>query len=352
MTAPAKELTNHASPNRKSEQKPTTPVIALRAFLGAFGRLGYDTPSLLKAAGLTPNQLENSDARVSCSALPAVICEAMRKRPLANLGMRVAAEMPIGAFQLLDYLILTCENVSQGIRQLARYLRIHEVPFRLDIHDEEDPVRMVYTGINDAFTAEFEVSLPVFHLGRETESRFHAEYVGFTHQPDGVAEMERILGCPVRTRASWNGLAISRQAWELPLRRRDLVLQELLQRNADEVVSRLPASDDIVAALRRALLSRIAQGETEIEAVARSLATSVRSLQRRLSAAGTSYQEVLDSTRRDAASRYLNDRALSIGEVAYLLGYSEPAAFHRAFRRWNGTTPQEFRQRQVAGGQV
>jgi AraC-like DNA-binding protein len=108
----------------------------------------------------------------------------------------------------------------------------------------------------------------------------------------------------------------------------------------------------MVAALRRALLSRIAQGETEIEAVARSLATSVRSLQRRLSAAGTSYQEVLDSTRRDGASRYLDDRTLSIGEVAYLLGYSEPAAFHRAFRRWNGTTPQEFRLRQVAGGQV
>jgi len=74
------------------------------------------------------------------------------------------------------------------------------------------------------------------------------------------------------------------------------------------------------------------------------LATSARSLQRKLAAAGTSFQELLDTTRRDAAARYLEDRTLSVGEVAYLLGYSEPAAFHRAFKRWNGITPLEFRR--------
>jgi AraC-like DNA-binding protein len=348
MTMPAKELTVHANRNTNVQQPPTMPVVTLRAFMGAFERLGYDKSSLLSAAGLTLAQLEDVDSRISCSALPAVICEAMRTRPLQNLGMRVAAEIPLGAFALLDYLIVTCEKVSEGIRQLARYLRIHDVPFRLDLREEEDPIRMVYTSIPDTFTAEFEVTLPVFHLRRETESRFRAEYVSFTHRPDDVDEIEQTLGCPVRTSDSWNGLAVSREAWGLPLRRRDLILHELLRRNADDVMAQLPVRDDIVSDIRRALLPRIAQGDTEIEAVARSLATSVRSLQRRLSAAGTSYQEILDSTRREAAVRYLGDRALSISEVAYLLGYSEPAAFHRAFKRWHGTTPQEFRQGQAA----
>jgi AraC-like DNA-binding protein len=63
-----------------------------------------------------------------------------------------------------------------------------------------------------------------------------------------------------------------------------------------------------------------------------------------LEASGLSYHQVLDVTRRDAAGEYLGDPTLSIGEVAYLLGYSEPAAFHRAFRRWNGITPQTFRE--------
>ena len=115
----------------------------------------------------------------------------------------------------------------------------------------------------------------------------------------------------------------------------------------DSKHARLPAGDDVTLEIRRAIMSRIPQGETEIQSVARSLATSARSLQRRLSAAGTSYQELLDSTRREAATGYLQDRRLSIGEVAYLLGYSEPPAFHRAFKRWNGITPQEFRHKRA-----
>ena len=76
----------------------------------------------------------------------------------------------------------------------------------------------------------------------------------------------------------------------------------------------------------------------------RALARSARSLQRQLAAAGLSYQQVLDNTRREAAHVYLSNPTLSTGEVAYLLGYSEPAAFHRAFKRWHGTTPRMFRE--------
>jgi AraC-like DNA-binding protein len=113
--------------------------------------------------------------------------------------------------------------------------------------------------------------------------------------------------------------------------------------NAEEHAARLPETNDVVSDLRRILITRLAQGHSDIESVARSTATSVRSLQRRLAAAGTTYQVLLDSTRREAAGRYLADRALSVSEVGYLLGYSEPAAFHRAFKRWYGSTPQEFR---------
>ena len=111
---------------------------------------------------------------------------------------------------------------------------------------------------------------------------------------------------------------------------------------------RLPAADGVALEVRRALASRIAKGDVQIEGVARALATSTRSLQRRLSAAGVTYQELLDQTRREAANTYLRVAALSIGEVAYLLGYSEPAAFHRAFKRWTGMGPQEFRDRHRA----
>jgi len=191
---------------------------------------------------------------------------------------------------------------------------------------------------------EFGISLAVLHLREETEGRLAAAYVSFRNQPDDAREMERVLGCAVRAEAAWDGFALSSEAWRLPMRRPDPVLRGVRERHASEILSRLPGADGLICELRKALASRIARGETEIEGVARSMATSARSLQRRLARAGTTYQELLEATRREAAERYLADRALSVGEVAYLLGYSEPAAFHRAFKRWNRTTPQEYRR--------
>jgi AraC-like DNA-binding protein len=344
MTAHAKELISHAKLQRLiSAQVPTQPSSTLRVFVTGLAGLGYDKAALLSAAGVTAAQMEDPDGRVPCMSIPALIGQAMRTRPTTNLGIKVAAQTPIGAFQLLDYLVVTCQKVSQGIRQLARYLRLSEAPFSVEIHDAEDPVRIVYVGIQDAFTAEFEIALAIFHLRREAESRLQPEYACFTHTPDDLNEAEQLLGCPMRTQMAWLGFALSRQSWELPLRRRDAVLQSVLLRNADEIAARLPKPDDVVSDLRRILLSRLAQGDSNIESVARSMGTSVRSLQRRLTDRGSSYQDVLESIRREAAGQYLSDRALSISEVGYLLGYSEPAAFHRAFKRWHGCTPQEYR---------
>jgi AraC-like DNA-binding protein len=349
MTAPAKQLTRSAKLQAPDAGGiPTQPAATLRVFVTALGQLGYNTDALLAASGVRTAELDDPDGRVPCTSIPAVICEAMRTRPLKNLGMKVASKTPIGAFQLLDYLIVTCENVGEGMQQLSRYLRLSEAPFSVEIHDADVPVRVVYLGIEDAFTAEFEVALAMLHLRREAEPGLRAEYASFRHTPDDVTEIEQTLGCPLSTQAAWVGLAFSRQAWQLPLRRRDPVLHSILYRNAEELAARFPETDTVVAELRRLLISHIAHGDSDIELIARSMATSVRSLQRRLAAAGTSYQEVLDSTRREAAGRHLTDRVLSISEVGYLLGYSEPASFHRAFRRWYGTTPQEFRLAQFS----
>jgi AraC-like DNA-binding protein len=76
---------------------------------------------------------------------------------------------------------------------------------------------------------------------------------------------------------------------------------------------------------------------------------SARTLQRRLAAEGVSYQELLEDARKEAAGRYMTESTLAIGEIAYLVGYSEPAPFHRAFKRWYGMTPEAFRQKQRIG---
>src|ERR1700757_534992 len=204
MTAHAKELISHAKLRRPiSAQVPTQPSSTLRVFVTGLAGLGYDKAALLSAAGVTAAQMEDPDGRVPCMSIPASIGQAMRTRPTTNLGIKVAAQTPIGAFQLLDYLVVTCQKVSQGIRQLARYLRLSEAPFSVEIHDAEDPVRVIYVGIQDSFTAEFEIALAIFHLRREVEFRFQPEYVSFNHTPDDPNDAEQLLGCPIRTQTPW-----------------------------------------------------------------------------------------------------------------------------------------------------
>jgi AraC-like DNA-binding protein len=344
MTASVKGVTARATRHPSAPGKPwNLTVTDVRAFTGAFGRLGYDVARLLRAAGLRPADLEDPDTPVPLSACAAIMADAMQQRPLKNVALRLAAEMPIGTFPLLDYLILTCDDLGEGIHQMTRYFRLLGTPGTYEVHEEEDPIRVVVDTRGNAFGAELDVSLPLFHFRRETGGRLVVPYVSFAHRPDDVAEFERMLGCPVRAEASWSGFTIARESWRLPLLRRDPVLRGLLERRADEIAATLPPADDVGSQVRRVLRARVSRGNVRVQQVARDLATTSRTLQRRLAAAGLSYQDLLERARREAAERHLTECALSIAEVAYLLGYSEPSAFHRAFRRWFGVTPQSFR---------
>ena len=351
MTARADSLTERAKPAGSTRSVQSSyPASSARVFIDALERLNYSVEPLLGDAGIRRADLEDPDARIPCATWGAMFRQALAVRPMKNVGVRLATVTPFGAFPLIDYLIATSDTVGEGLTRLARYQRLVEPRSVPVLHGDEDPIRVLLEGPDTPFSAEFTVTINLLLCREETDGRFRAAYASFRHEPDDVAEIERVLSCPVHTGASWNGWALSREMCQLPLRRRDPVLGRLLRRQADEAIARLPASNGVALDVRRALASRVAGGDTRIQTVARVLATSARSLQRRLAAAGVSYQQLLDLARKAAAERYLTDSSLPIGDIAYLLGYSEPAAFTRAFRRWNEETPQAFRLRQRSTG--
>jgi AraC-like DNA-binding protein len=215
----------------------------------------------------------------------------------------------------------------------------------VDIFDDRNPVRVAFH-FKESFVAEYNVTLAVLHFREETEGRLKVRYASFPHHPDDLDYIERLFACPVRVGAPWAGITLDREAWELPLRRRDSILRGVLERQAEDAIAKEPALDAAILDVRRVLASRLARGDTQIQSVARALSMAARSLQRRLAAAGVSFNQLLDRVRKEAAERSLSDSPLSITEIAYALGYSEPAAFTRAFKRWYDDSPQSFRQRQ------
>ena len=327
MTARADRLTKRAkSPDRAGSRRSSYPASSARVFVDALERLHYRMDPLLADAGIRRADLQDPDARIPCAVWGPMFRRALEQRPMKNVGMRLATVTPLGAFPLIDYLIATSQNVREGLTRLGRYLPLVEPRSVPQLREDEDPIRVLLDGCDTPFSTEFTVTINLLHLRAETEDRFRAAYASFCHQPDDVAEIERVLDCPVYTRAAWNGWALSRDTCQLPFRRRDPVLGDLLQRQADEAIARLPAMEGVAFEVRQALAARVGGGDTRIQTIARILATSPRSLQRRLAGEGVSYQPAAGPVTK-RRGRALPDRLAAIDR-----GSRVPARLFRTCR--------------------
>jgi AraC-like DNA-binding protein len=122
----------------------------------------------------------------------------------------------------------------------------------------------------------------------------------------------------------------------------DAALRQLLERYAADQLAKIPTSARFSQRVRACILSRLSLGNLTADAVAAQFSMSNRTLRRRLQEEATSYQEILDDVRAERARHYLTKEKRGIDEVAFLLGFSDPSAFTKAFRRWTGHTPADF----------
>ena len=144
--------------------------------------------------------------------------------------------------------------------------------------------------------------------------------------------------------AGSNQYFIESAALALPIVKADPGLCAVLDRHAEGLIAKYSRNDTLVEQVRTMIKDELSGGNASVERIADSLSMSGRTLQRKLREHGTSHQELLDQMRRDLALRYLQEPEMAICEVAYLLGFSESSALHRAFKRWTGKTPKEFRR--------
>jgi AraC-like DNA-binding protein len=141
-----------------------------------------------------------------------------------------------------------------------------------------------------------------------------------------------------------NAMVLRRDLLDTPLVRADPRLCVILDRQVRETLERLPKTTDLSERVRQIVAEKLTAGEPKIGEIARGLGMSARTLQRQLDRDGTKFRELIDALRRELAVSHLKEKEIPIAEVAFLLGFSEASAFHRAFKRWSGQTPAEFRQ--------
>ena len=159
---------------------------------------------------------------------------------------------------------------------------------------------------------------------------------------DGAERSHGFLGAPVTTGSGYR-LILSAEDAKLPLVTRNDELWETVEAGLQERFLRTMAPETTSSRVRQALVDGLPGGQVTADQIARHLAMSKRSLQRRLNEEGVSFKDVLEDTRRALSLNYLLNTDMSMQEIAYLLGFRDPSSFFRAFRGWTGKTPQSLR---------
>lgn len=169
--------------------------------------------------------------------------------------------------------------------------------------------------------------------------------VTFRHAAPGeTAPYAAFFDCPVRFGADRNAIVLRAGMLDLPTKLGDPGVSRFLTEHLDAELGALPSEPTIQRSLAKHLSQALSNGIPKAESVARAIGMSERTLYRRLSDAGLTYQDVLESTQKSLAETLLTQSGMTIAEVSFLTGFSEQSTFSRAFKRWVGQTPGAYRK--------
>jgi AraC-like DNA-binding protein len=170
--------------------------------------------------------------------------------------------------------------------------------------------------------------------------------IRFTHaEPSYRAEYDRIFGVPLFFGSHMNALLVDEAILNLKLPRTNPYLSEIMSARAEELLKSLESSKTTRGRVENLLIPILHTGAASIDTIAVKLGLSRQTLFRKLKAEGITFEKVLDELRHKLALHYLKGKKVSVNETAYLVGFSEPAAFSRAFKRWTGTSPRMARHK-------
>jgi AraC-like DNA-binding protein len=332
----------------------TVATTSSRALLAACERLQLDTGALLAAANLTAAQVNDPDGRLPGEAVSALWQAALKLSGDPGLGLRVALAVPFGAYRVIDFLAASAPTVGEGLRRVARYFPIINSALTWEIDDGPATMTLALThptvpGTLPRPYAEYALAVTILHCRRASGFDWPLVEVRFAFaEPPVTTEHARVFGCPVRFGAERSSFAIARATRDQPSQAASSDLLRTLEEHADRLIAGLRAGSVVSAQVARLIGEELQGGEPSLAKIARRMAMSPRTLQRRLELEQTAFAEVLDRTRRNFAEAYIKERNLALTEIAYLLGFSEPSAFTRAFQRWYGVAPSQFRARASA----
>jgi len=313
---------------------------------------GVDEAELLRRADLRGLSLRDPDARIPIRCYYNVIEAATELTRDPHFGLSYIDGVTPDAIGAVGFLAMTSATLGESIGRILRYYRVLNEGERLTLEQVGEraivrfepwgPGRPAHAQACEMYAFDFLVM-----AGRMTGEPIPILAFDVRHARRGNDDVYlRVFGRVPRFGAAENRWSFPAAVLGRPMTSADAALSRFFEGYVEKLDLRI-ATRSIADSVRIAIAERLCDGELTLSSLARGQKQSARTLQRRLADEGTSVSTLVESVRRERAFAYLAAN-LPIGEVSYLLGFSEPRAFHRAFRRWTGETPQAWRASRIS----
>ena len=338
---------------------PTTTGFAAREAIAMLRKRNIATAPLLLRAGLSEHGLARAadetnglPQRVSCCRTKVQVPRVRGGCAMdeSAFGLHLAKQIDPRDVGLYFYASSTARDLGEALALFSRYCRIANEAFRLTQRSADSAVEFEFVGLPrhaSRHNMEYVVAAIGAALRMVSGRKLVPTKVAFVHNRNSdLREFERFFGCPVEFGAPKTVFQISEDALRLPLITADPKLLRVLRPYCDAAATeRNIKPGTLRTAVEAEVEKLLPHGKAKAENVAEALALSLRTLARRLADEGTTYGEVVDQLRRSLATQYLNDPGMSLGQIAWLLGYEGSTSFNHAFKRWTGRSPSADRNR-------
>ena len=311
-------------------------------------RHGHAVQPLLETLHIDRNDLTYG-RRIAAAHFAAILDFGEARTGDEYFGLHRGSEFHLRSGGVLAYLAACADNLDDAVLHLKRYASVVCSGFTIELERDADAVRVLLQVSDTVWSrcrhlSEFFLARTVRAGRLVTGSHFRPFAVQFAHSrgmPD--LECQRYFGCEVGFAAGLDAIEMPTDVLALPIPTADDRLGLLLRSYADGLLQqgRPVDTDSLVGKATSVIARRLSSGDVSVRDVAGRLHMSERTLRRRLRESGLSFSDLVKRVRRDLADEWLQHGEFTVKHISYLLGYSDAAAFSRAYKRWTGRTPGE-----------
>lgn len=307
-----------------------------------------DPLPLMRKLAINPALVADPNARFRINQVEPFFTQIAELIPDPNSGLKSAQLWHPTQMGALGYAWMTSETLRTAFSRLARFIEILNEATNIKLKESSDSLSLVLQLSSAASTTAFRIDAPMAILlamarGNAGED-FHPQSVTFAHpEPEDTGAFYSLFQCPITFDADVNSFTISAAEADKPRSCSNTQLALLHDQLLIKYVAKL-SQDNIIERTKIAIIAELATGNISDSAVAETLFLTERTLQRRLREYDTTFKTLLSEVRMDLADSYIRNSRLSLGEISFMLGFSEMSSFSHAFKRWTGQSPSHYRQ--------